>query len=69
MNEFLDLYDGRGADPVRRWIDLVHDQAFVFGKHANINFTLRNAGLDWELGGKGITRFAEAESLADDEAL
>ena len=69
IDEFLHLYYGKAAAPIRRWIDLVHDQALASGKHTNINFTPRSCGLDQELGEKGVMLFAKAIATADNDQI
>ena len=69
IDEFLGLYYGKAAEPIRRWIDLVHDQALASGRHTNINFTPKSCGLDADLGRKGLELFEEAMELADDEEI
>ena len=69
IDEFLQLYYRQSAKPIRRWIDLVHDQAVTSGKHTNINFTPISCGMDQELGDQGVKLFAEAMALADDDEI
>ena len=63
------MYYGKAAAPIRRWIDLVHDQALASGKHTNINFTPRSCGLDQERGKKGVKLFAKAIATADNDQI
>ena len=69
IDDFLQLYYGKAAGPIRQWIDLVHDQALASGKHTNINFTPRSCGMDRELGDKGVKLFAEAMAAADNDEI
>ncbi len=69
IDEFLQLYYRKAAKPIRRWIDLVHDQALASDKHTNINFTPVSCGMDRELGDKGVKLFATAMALADDDKI
>ena len=68
-DEFLSLYYGRAAKPIREWIDLFHDQAEASGSDSNINATARSYGLDAALGERGLKLFEEAMRLADNEAI
>ena len=54
IDEFLSLYYGRAAKPIRKWIDLFHEQAVESGNEAHINATSKDYGLDAELGERGV---------------
>ena len=69
INEFLTLYYGRAANPIREWIDLVHQQAEASGSEANINAPARAYGLDAALGNRGLKLFEEAMELADNDTI
>ncbi|MBB73118.1 MAG: hypothetical protein CMJ75_01250 [Planctomycetaceae bacterium] len=64
IDEFLALYYQQAAPPIRRWIDLFHEQALASGKMSNINSPARGYGLDAALGEKGVRLFGEAMTLA-----
>ena len=64
-DEFLSLHYGRAAEPIRRFIDLVHDTAWASGKHKQCHASSAQYGLGAELGAKGIEMFDEAMKLAD----
>ena len=69
IDEFLALYYQQAAPPIRRWIDLFHDQAVASGKMSNINSPARGYGLDAPLGESGILLFEQAMKLADTPEL
>ena len=69
IDEFLTLYYQQAAPPIRRWIDLFHDQAIASGKMSNINSPARGYGLDAPLGEKGMRLFEQAMKLADTPEL
>ncbi|MBM80425.1 MAG: hypothetical protein CMJ78_07515 [Planctomycetaceae bacterium] len=69
INEFLSLYYGRAAKPIRQWIDLFHEQAIASGSESNINATARSYGLDAKLGERGVKLFEQALQLADNETI
>ncbi len=68
-DEFLSLFYGRSARPVREWIDLFHDQAEASGSESNINATAKHYGLDAALGKRGLELFEEAIQLAESETI
>jgi hypothetical protein len=69
IDEFLALYYQQAAPPIRKWIDLFHDQALASGKMSNINSPARGYGLDAPLGEKGMRLFKQAMELADTPEL
>jgi hypothetical protein len=69
IDEFVSLYYGRAAPPIRQWIDLFHDQAEASGSTANINATAKHYGLDAALGERGLKLFEKATQLADNETI
>ncbi len=69
INEFLTLYYGRAAGPVREWIDLFHDQAVASGSESNINAPAKSYGLDAALGERGLKLFEMAMQAADNETI
>ena len=68
-DEFLSLYYGRAAKPIREWIDLFHEQAEASGSESNINATAKSYGLDAALGERGLKLFDEAIQLADNVTI
>ena len=69
IDEFLHLYYRQSGPPIRRWIDLFHDQAIASGKQTNINAPASGYGLDAPLGDKGMALFEQAMRLADSDEL
>jgi len=68
-NEFLALYYGRAAQPIRQWIDMLHDQAEASGSDTNINAPAKDYGLNAELGERGLKLFEKAMQLADNKTI
>ena len=69
INEFLTLYYGLAAKPIREWIDLVHQQAEASGSESNINAPARSYGLDAALGQRGLKLFEKAMRLAENDTV
>lgn len=67
MAEFLSLHYGRAAAPIRRFIDRVHAQALLSGKHRHCFGKAGDYGLTAELGHAGLRDFEEAQVLAEDD--
>ena len=68
MEEFLRLHYGPAAPPIRRFIDRVHAAAQQSGKHRDCFGLASSYGLSADLGRVGIADFAEAMTLAPDDA-
>lgn len=69
FNEFLELHYGRAAEPIRRFIDLVHDRAEASGRHQNCFGKEKDYGLDESLARAGLEAFEEALRRAGDDAV
>ena len=69
IDEFLTLYYGRPAKPIREWIDLVHQQAEASGSESNINAPARSYGLDAALGQRGLKLFEKAMQVAENDTI
>jgi hypothetical protein len=69
INEFLDLHYGPAADPIRAFIEHVHDKAEASGKHQNCFGRLANYGLDASDADKGLEAFEKALAAADSDAV
>lgn len=69
MDEFLDLHYGRAAEPIRRFINLVHDNAEARGVHRNCFGRAADYGLDESIAQAGLDAFAEALQMAEDDAV
>ncbi|MBN2309581.1 MAG: DUF4838 domain-containing protein [Candidatus Hydrogenedentes bacterium] len=69
MDEFLDLHYGRAADPIRRFINLVHDNAEARGIQRNCSGSAADFGIDDAIIEAGFNAFDEALRLADDDTV
>jgi hypothetical protein len=68
-DEFLDLHYGRAAGPIRRFINLVHDNAAAKGLHHNCFGRGADYGVDEQIAQAGLDAFAEALRLADSDEM
>jgi len=64
MDEFLDLHYAEAAPPIRRFIDLVHDNAEAKGLHRNCFGRAADYGIDDRVARAGLDAYAEALTLA-----
>ncbi len=69
MDEFLDLHYGPAAGPIRRFINLVHDNAEARGLHQNCFGRAADYGVDEPISQAGLAAFGEALELAPDDAV
>ncbi|UCF16023.1 MAG: DUF4838 domain-containing protein, partial [Phycisphaerales bacterium] len=69
VNEFLDLHYGRGAAPIRRFINLTHEHALASGLHPNCFGKARDYAIDENIARAGLDAFAEAMRLAESDAV
>ncbi len=69
MDEFLDLHYRRAAPPIRRYIDLVHDNAEKKGIHKNCFGEAKDFDIDETVAQAGLDAFSEARRLADDDTV
>jgi len=69
IDEFLDLHYGKAADPIRRFINLVHDNAEAKGIERNCFGSAKDYGIDESIATRGLEAFAEALRLAEDDAV
>ena len=69
MQEFLDLHYGRAAEPIRRFIDLVHDHAEASGVHQNCFGRAQDYAVDESVAQVGLEAFDEALKLAENDAF
>jgi len=69
MNEFIDLYYGQAGDPIRSYLDTLHDR--VMEKHVHPSFCGYNEqfGIDDKIVQFGLRCFAKAEQLADNDVI
>jgi sugar phosphate isomerase/epimerase len=69
MNEFLDLHYAEAAEPIRKYIQRIHDKAEASGKHHNCFGNLNDYGLDETDAQAGLDAFADAIDLAKSDAV
>jgi len=69
VDEFLDLHYGKAGGPIRRFINLVHDNAEAKGIDRNCYGSARDFGIDESITARGLAAFAEALRLADSDAV
>jgi hypothetical protein len=70
MNEFLNLHYGRAAEPIRRFIDLIHDNTAATIPHVHGSNKFAKAyGIDESVAEAGLKAFDEALGLAEDETI
>ncbi len=64
MDEFLDLHYAEAAPPIRRFIELIHDNAEAKGLHRNCFGRGADYGIDERVASAGLDACAEALTLA-----
>ena len=69
LDEFLRLHYKAAAPPIRRFIDLTHDNAARLGLHKGCMGPAADFGIDAAIAQAGIELFEEALLLADDESV
>lgn len=69
LDEFLRLHYRAAAPPIRRFVNLTHDNATRLGLHAGCFAHAADFGVDAAMAQAGIECFNEALSLADDESV
>ena len=69
VNEFLDLHYGKAAEPIRRFLNLTHDNAATKGLHHNCFGRAADYGVDETITQAGLEAFAEAMRLAEDDTV
>lgn len=69
VDEFLSLHYAQASPPIRRFINLVHDNALKSGQHPNCFGAAAAYGLDAKIAQAGLDAFAEAMKLADDDTV
>ncbi len=70
VDEFLTLHYKAAAPPIRRFINLTHDNASRLGLHRGCSGNAADYGIDETIAQAGLDAFAEALTLAgDDESL
>ncbi len=69
IDEFLQLHYKAAAPPIRRFINLTHDNAARLGLHKVPFAHAIDYGIDQAIAKAGIECFEEALALADDEAV
>jgi len=69
MDEFLNLHYSRSADPIRRFINLVHDNAEASGLQTGCGGQAKDFAIDESIARAGLDAFDEALKLADSDAV
>ncbi len=69
MDEFLDLHYGRAAEPIRRFINLTHDNALASGLHPNCFGKAKDYAINKSIAQVGLDAFAEAIKLAENDII
>jgi len=69
MDEFLDLHYGRAATPIRRFIELVHNNAEARGVHRNCFGLAKDYAVDESIAQAGLEAFDEAMKLAESDVI
>jgi len=64
MDEFLDLHYAEAAPPIRRFIELTHDNAEARGLHRNCFGRAADYGIDEQVAKAGLDAYEEALALA-----
>ena len=69
VNEFIDLHYGRGAVPIRRFINLTHGHALASGLHPNCFGRAKDYAIDETIAQAGLDAFADAMELAEEDVV
>jgi hypothetical protein len=69
IDEFLRLHYGRAADPIRRYINRLHDQAEASELHPNCFGSAKDYGVDKSFAESAVAAFEEALALAESEEI
>ncbi|KPK64984.1 MAG: hypothetical protein AMK73_04325 [Planctomycetes bacterium SM23_32] len=69
MDEFVDLHYAGAAPPIRRFIELVHDNAEAKGLHCNCFGRAADYGIDERVAREGLDAYAEALALAESDVV
>jgi len=69
IDEFLDLHYGRAAGPIRRFINLTHENALASGLHPNCFGRAKDYAVDETIAQAGLGAFAEAMKLAENDMV
>jgi hypothetical protein len=67
MDEFLDLHYRESAPPIRRFINMLHDNAEARGLHPTCGGRAAAYGIDEEMAQAGLDAYEEALSLAGND--
>ncbi|GMU21536.1 MAG: hypothetical protein AMXMBFR13_16290 [Phycisphaerae bacterium] len=68
-DEFLGLHYGKAAAPIRRFIEMYHDHCEAKGIHRNCFGRAADYAIDEKIAQAALDAFAEALSLAGDDAV
>jgi hypothetical protein len=69
IDEFLDLHYGGGAEPIRRFINLTHENALASGLHPNCFGKAKDYAINEATAQAGLDAFAEAMKLAENNTV
>lgn len=69
MDEFLTLHYGSAAEPIRRFINHVHDNAEASGLQTNCFGSAKSYAVDASVAQAGLDAFAEAMKLAENDVV
>lgn len=69
MDEFLHLYYGQAAPPLRRFLDQLCDQAQASGRDRHCFALPKDYGMDEALGQAALAAIAEADRLAENDTI
>lgn len=69
IDEFLNLHYGRGAEPIRRFINLTHENAIASGLHQNCFGRAKDYAIDENITQVGFEAFSEAMQLAENDTI
>ncbi len=69
IDEFLNLHYGRSAEPIRRFINLTHENAIASGLHQNCFGRAKDYAIDENITQVGFEAFSEAMQLAENDTI
>jgi hypothetical protein len=69
VDEFLELHYGRAAEPIRRYIQLIHDNARQREIHHHCFGTAADYGVDEQLADQAVRLFEEGLELAESDVI
>ncbi len=69
MDEFIDLHYGRAGEPIRRFINLVHDNAKAKDVHEDFSGRAEDFAVDESIAKVGLEAFDEAMKLGENDVV